>query len=148
MISSPFSSSKRITDIFFFFVGRCYVLKELDSGIVNLLRLGILGPLVASSLRADNYSSRPRIPKRSRFTIPESNYYLLHGSACNMTRCFMSRVSIVTSRRRVEIQSTSEMTPYFTMTKCNNYCLLHILLTQLNAYHLFHRVFKPFKTFQ
>ena len=31
----------------------------------------------------------------------------------------MSKVSIVTSRRRVEIQSTSEMTPYFTMTKCN-----------------------------
>ena len=36
-----------------------------------------------------------------------------------MTRYFMSRDSIVTSRRRVEIQSTSEMTPYFTMTKCN-----------------------------
>ena len=36
-----------------------------------------------------------------------------------MTRYFMSSVSIVTSRRRVEIQSTSEMTPYFTMTKCN-----------------------------
>ena len=31
----------------------------------------------------------------------------------------MSSVSIVTSRRRVEIQSTSEMTPYFTMTQCN-----------------------------
>ena len=25
----------------------------------------------------------------------------------------------VTSRRRVEIQSTSEISPYFTMTKCN-----------------------------
>ena len=56
MISSAFSSSRRITDILFLFVGRCYVLKELDSGIVNLLRLGILGPLVASSLRSDNYS--------------------------------------------------------------------------------------------
>ena len=31
----------------------------------------------------------------------------------------MSSGSIVTSRRRVEIQSTSEMSPYFTMTKCN-----------------------------
>ena len=31
----------------------------------------------------------------------------------------MSSDSIVTSRRRVEIQSTSEMIPYFTMTKCN-----------------------------
>ena len=31
----------------------------------------------------------------------------------------MSSDSIVTSRRRVEIQSTSEMTPYFKMTKCN-----------------------------
>ena len=45
-----------------------------------------------------------------------------------MTRYFTSsvsivtsRVSIVTSRRRVEIQSTSEMTPYFTMTKCITY---------------------------
>ena len=74
MISSPFSSSKRMTDILFLFVGRCYVLKELDSGIVNLLHLGIIGPLVASSLCSDNYSSRPPIPKQSRFTIPESNY--------------------------------------------------------------------------
>ena len=72
MISSPFSSSTRITDILFLFVGRCYVLKELDSGIVNLLRLGIPGPLVVSSLLSDNYNSRPWIPKRSRFTIPES----------------------------------------------------------------------------
>ena len=55
----------------------------------------------------------------------------------------MSSNSIVTSRRRVEIQSTSEMTPYFTMTKCNN-CLLHTLLAQLNAYQVFHRVFQPF----
>ena len=31
----------------------------------------------------------------------------------------MSSDSIVMSRRRVEIKSTSEMTPYFTMTKCN-----------------------------
>ena len=31
----------------------------------------------------------------------------------------MSSDSIVASRRRVEIQSTSEMSPYFTMTKCN-----------------------------
>ena len=31
----------------------------------------------------------------------------------------MSSDSIVTSRRRVEIQSTSEMSPYFTRTKCN-----------------------------
>ena len=31
----------------------------------------------------------------------------------------MSSDSIVTSRRRVEIESTSEMTPYVTVTKCN-----------------------------
>ena len=37
----------------------------------------------------------------------------------SLTRYFTSSDSIVTSRRRVEIQSTSEMTPYFTMTKCN-----------------------------
>ena len=36
-----------------------------------------------------------------------------------MTRYFTSSDSIVTSQRRVEIQSTSEKTPYFTMTKCN-----------------------------
>ena len=35
-----------------------------------------------------------------------------------MTRYFTSSESIVMSRRRVEIQSTSEMSPYFTMTKC------------------------------
>ena len=31
----------------------------------------------------------------------------------------MVGISIVTRYRRVEIQATSEMTPYFTMTKCN-----------------------------
>ena len=36
-----------------------------------------------------------------------------------MTRYFTSEDSIVTSRRRVVKQSTSEMSPYFTMTKCN-----------------------------
>ena len=34
--------------------------------------------------------------------------------------------SIVTSRRRVEIQSTSEMSPYFTMTKCNNLFITYL----------------------
>ena len=34
-----------------------------------------------------------------------------------MTRYFTSSDSVVTSQRRVEIQSTSEMTPYFTKTK-------------------------------
>ena len=38
----------------------------------------------------------------------------------------MSSVSIVTSRRRVEIQSTSEMTPYFTMTKCNKLFITYL----------------------
>ena len=36
-----------------------------------------------------------------------------------MTRYFTSRVSIIKSRRRVEIQSTSKNTPYYTMTKRN-----------------------------
>ena len=36
-----------------------------------------------------------------------------------MMRYFTSGDSIVTSRRRVEIQSTSEITPYFTKSKCN-----------------------------
>ena len=36
-----------------------------------------------------------------------------------MTRYFMSCDSIVTSRRRVEIQSTSKITQNFTTTKCN-----------------------------
>ena len=43
---------------------------------------------------------------------------LVQTNITNMTRYFMSTGSIVTSPRRVEIQ-TSEMTPYFTMTKCN-----------------------------
>ena len=38
---------------------------------------------------------------------------------CIRTRYFTSSDSIVTSRRHVEIQSASEMSPYFTMTKCN-----------------------------
>ena len=53
-------------------------------------------------------------------------YDLLHGSACNMTRYLMSSDSIVTSRRRVEIQSTSEMSPYFTMTKCNKLFITYL----------------------
>ena len=53
-------------------------------------------------------------------------YDLLHGSACNMTRYFTSSDSIVTSRRRVEIQSMSEMTPYFTMTKCNKLFITYL----------------------
>ena len=51
---------------------------------------------------------------------------LLHGSACNMTRYFTSSDCIVTSRRRVEIQSTSEMSPYFTMTKCNKLFITYL----------------------
>ena len=50
----------------------------------------------------------------------------LHGSAWNMTRYFTSSDSIVTSRRRVEIQSTSEMSPYFTMTKCNKLFITYL----------------------
>ena len=53
----------------------------------------------------------------------------LHGSACNMTRYFMSSDSIVMSRRRVEIQSTSEMSPYFTMTKCNKLFITYLTRT-------------------
>ena len=64
-----------------------------------------------------------------------------------MTRYFTSSDSIVTSLRRVEIQSMSEMTPYFTMTKCNKLFKLHTFLAQLNTYQVFHRVFQPFQPF-
>ena len=48
----------------------------------------------------------------------------------------MSSDSIVTSRRRVEIQSTSEMSPYFTMTKCNK---LFITLSSIEYFnHFYH----------
>ena len=43
-----------------------------------------------------------------------------------MTRYFTSSDSIVTSRSRVEIQSTSEMSPYFTMTKCNKLFITYL----------------------
>ena len=43
-----------------------------------------------------------------------------------MTRYFTSSDSIVTSRRRVEIQITSEMSPYFTMTKCNKLFITYL----------------------
>ena len=33
----------------------------------------------------------------------------------------MSSISIFTSQRRVQIQTTSEMTPYFIMIKCNKW---------------------------
>ena len=46
-----------------------------------------------------------------------------------MTSYFTSSVSIFMSRRRVEIQTTSEMTPYFSVINR----LLHTLLAQLNA---------------
>ena len=53
--------------------------------------------------------------------------YRINGSACNMmTRYFTSSDSIVTSRRRVGIQSTSEMSPYFTMTKCNKLFITYL----------------------
>ena len=52
--------------------------------------------------------------------------YKTHGSAWNMTRYFTSSDSIVMSRRRVEIQSTSEMSPYFTMTKCNKLFITYL----------------------
>ena len=38
----------------------------------------------------------------------------------------MSSDSIITSRRRVEIQTTSEMTPNFTMTKCNKLFITYL----------------------
>ena len=60
------------------------------------------------------------------FLIAGHIYDLLHGAACNMTRYFTSNDSIVTSRRRVEIQSTSEMSPYFTMTKCNKLFITYL----------------------
>ena len=36
----------------------------------------------------------------------------------------MSGVSIFMGRRQVQIQTTSEMTPYFTMAKCNKLFIL------------------------
>ena len=39
---------------------------------------------------------------------------------------FTSSDSIVTSRKRVEIQSTSEMSPYFTVTKCNKLFITYL----------------------
>ena len=64
------------------------------------------------------------IPRYYGLTITYKTYYA--GAACNMTRDFTSSDSIVTSRRRVEIQSTSEMTPYFTMTKCNKLFITYL----------------------
>ena len=44
------------------------------------------------------------------------------------TSYFTSSISIFTSRRR-EIQTTSEMTPYFTMTKCNKLFITNLTLS-------------------
>ena len=62
-----------------------------------------------------------------------------------MTRYFTSSDSIVTSQNRVEIQSTSEMTPYFTMTKCNK---LFTTYRTRSTERLAHRVYQPFQPFQ
>ena len=43
-----------------------------------------------------------------------------------MTSYFTSSVSIFTSRRRVQIQTTCEMNPYFTMTKCNKLFIIYL----------------------
>ena len=51
-----------------------------------------------------------------------------------MTSYLMNSVSVYTSQRRVEIQTTSVIN-----------CLLHILLAQLNAYQLFRPAFQPFQ---
>ena len=50
----------------------------------------------------------------------------LHGSACNMTRYFTSNDSIFTSRRRVQIQSTSEISSYYMLTKCNKLFITYL----------------------
>ena len=68
--------------------------------------------------------NRKMYSERGRYVINIKD--LLHGSASNMTRYFMSSVSIVTSRRQVEIQSTSELTPYFTMTKCTKLFITYL----------------------
>ena len=43
-----------------------------------------------------------------------------------MTSYFTGSVSIFMSRRQVEIQTMSEMTPYFTMTKCNKLFITYL----------------------
>ena len=59
----------------------------------------------------------------------------------------MSDVSIVTSRRRVEIQSTSEKAPYFTMTKCNKLFITSLTLTLTKSFiHYFNHFNAVVKT--
>ena len=44
----------------------------------------------------------------------------------------MSRVSIFMIRRQVKIQTLSEMTSYFTLTKCNKLFITYIFETSYN----------------
>ena len=44
----------------------------------------------------------------------------------NMMSYFTSSISIFMNRRRVQIQTTSEMTPYFTMAKCNKLFITYL----------------------
>ena len=43
-----------------------------------------------------------------------------------MMNSFMSSVSIFMSQNQVQIQTTSEKTPYFTMTKCNKWFITYL----------------------
>ena len=61
--------------------------------------------------------------KNMKYRINKTYYT---GQRGIMTRYFTSCDSIVTSRRRVEIQSKSEMSPYFTMTKCNKLFITYL----------------------
>ena len=83
-------------------------------------------PIAAVPAKYPNWRASEASEKLPPRSVQSRIQDLLHGSACNMTRYFTSSDSIVTSRRRVEIQSTSEMSPYFTMTKCNKLFITYL----------------------
>ena len=56
-----------------------------------------------------------------------NTYYT--GQRENTMSYFSSSISIFMNRRRVQIQTTSEMTPYFTMAKCNKLFITYLTLS-------------------
>ena len=53
-------------------------------------------------------------------------YKTYYTGQCRIWRDISRSVGIVMSQRRVEIQSTSEMSPYFTMTNCNKLFITYL----------------------
>ena len=68
--------------------------------------------------------------KRRRIEILIKTYYY-YESEWNMASFFMSIVSIIMSRRRVQIQFVSEITSCVFRDECNKWLILYLISLQI-----------------